>query len=471
MRVLGVTQQDLEKKELADYNGMEARFELFENKRRMLIGQVGDMATRSPGEHGNADEGVHVNRNSAFMEKVLEVERINMERMAVRAKKDVQKIVVEELETKLILHNASKKMEASDLRLKALKKERNDKLLAIKKDAQKRADKNAEVRARHTRHMEEDAAKMIEKLGEAKTRADNKIAEVEQGWEENRIKGREKQAEIAKRTTRLEQQQLRYRERQYDGIVAKHEAKVMKLEETIAARQSQSEAIMQRHEDSLDRVREHWADKERRTQEKYDQIQQRHEAAKEKREAELAKQAKEFSMRNTKERNGFTNRYERIQKELARAPPSRRLEQMSASGDGPFVRSLSESQISALRMRDHHTDLVSMNRERLRRAHHLAQEQQLEKIDSMRERVGFMLKSKASADHRRTFTLKNCAIEKFHLTNEVDKVKCSPADKMVKLVQEMDPEPEADKRIREIMGQLGLEKLLGPTEAEPEKAQ
>lgn len=473
MRVLGVTTQDLEKKELADYGGIEPRFELFENKRRILLGQVDELASRSAEElqlfsHDEVGGGDR-SRNAAFMESVLEVERRNMEKMAIRAKKDVQKIVVEELETKLVLHHASKKMEDNAVRVKALKKARADQLAQIKKEAQKKADKTAEVRQRANRHMEEEAEQLIGKLGEAKQRADNKMAEIAEGYEENRVKGRERQAQIAERTARLEQQEQRGREKRYDGIVAKHEAKLQKLEETLQARQSMSEAILQRHEDSLERVREHWESKQKKTEEKYSQILQRHDAAKEKRDAFLASQIKEYATKNTKERNGFLGRYERIQRDLDERPNvSRRLQQ---SGDDKFMsRSLSETQVAALSMRGHHADLVAMNRERLRRAHHLAQDQQLNKIEGMRERVEFMLKAKATANKRRTVTLKNCAIEKFHLSHEVDKVKSSPAEKMVKLVREMDPEPEADKRIREIMGTLGLEKLLGSTEEQAEKA-
>jgi len=470
MRVLGILPQELEKRELADYGGIEPRYELFENKRRILVGQVGDMASRSPDALqvlSINDEGQR-DGNAAFMAKVLEVEKRNMDKMAVKAKKDVQKIVVEELETKLVLHHAEKKAQEGIQRVKALKKERDAQLANLKKEAQKRAEKNADVRVRAEKRTSEEAEELKVKLAQANERATNKLTEIAAGHEEMRVKGAERQAQIADRTARLEQQQMRHREHQYDNIVRKHEAKMERLAETLAARQSMSEATMQRHEDSMQRVREHWEKTQRDTEDKYDKILKRHGEAKDRRDAFLTSQIKDYTQKNTKERNGFMNRYERILKDQENHPNiSRRLQQ--SDDDKPFERCLSDSQIVTLQMRGHHADLVSCNRERLRRAHRHAQDQQLSKLDMMRQRVEFMLKAKANADKRRTTMIKNCAIEKHRLSHEVFKVQSSPPDKMVKLVQEMDPEPEAAARIREIMGAMGLEKLLGPTE-EAEKA-
>mmetsp|Transcript_59444 Transcript_59444/g.173980 ORF Transcript_59444/g.173980 Transcript_59444/m.173980 type:complete len:495 (+) Transcript_59444:73-1557(+) len=465
MNVLGILPQELDKTTLEENGFMEPRYELFENKRRILMGQVGDMASRSPDAlqvFYNSEEAPKGNPNGAFMAKVLAAEQRNFDRMALKAKKDVQKIVLEELEAKLTLHNAGKRMEEGAQRVKAMKKARDDQLAALKKEAQKRAERNAEVRNRAAKHMEEEAQELLGKLDEANTRAANKLSEIAAGHEEMRVKGQERQAQIGERNARLEQQQLRHRERQYDGIVAKHEAKMERLEHTLLARQCMSEATLQRHEDSMERVRQHWEKKQQKTEERYSQILKRHEGAKVQRETVLAGQIKEYTTRNAKERNGFVNRYERIQKELDEHPNiSRRLQQ---SGDAKvFERSLSDSQISALSMRSHHRDLVGANRERLRRAHHHAQEQQLSKIESMRQRVDIMQNSKADADRRRTIMIKNCAIEKFHLEEAGAK-----ADSLRRL-QEMDPEPQAAARIREIMTALGMEKLLSTGE-EADKA-
>lgn len=461
MSVLGILPQELEKRELADYDGIEPRYELFETKRRMLIGQIGHMTSRSPDTTQLvSNEEASRSGNAAFMEKVLQAERRNFERMAWRAKKDTQKIVIEELETKLSIHNANKKMEESTTRLKALKKARNDQLKQLQKEAQKKADKNAEVRNRAEKRMEEEASELITKLEEANQKAATKMAAIAESHEELRVKGQERQVQITDKLARLEQQQLRHRQHKYDAIVAKDEAKMERLAEIVAMRQSQSEAIMQKQQDSMERVRTHWENKQKQTEDRYSEILKRHEIAKQKREELHAARLKDYSSKNKKERNAFEGRYERILKDLDEHPNvSRRLQQ--SSGSEPFERSLSDTQIAALSMRSHHVDLVAMNRERLRRAHHHAQEKQLNKIDMMRQRVEFMLHSKSQADKRRTMTLKNCAIEKHRLSDEVDKVKSAGAEKMMGLLEDIDPEPKAATRIREIMGHLGLEKLYG----------
>jgi len=462
MRVLGILPEDLEKREIADYDGIEPRYELFENKRRTLIGQVNARVLESPEEAElQGQEEVARDRNAAFMQKVLDAERRNMRKMALMAKKDVQKIVLEEFETKLTLHNGAERMEEGAERVRNLRKARDAKLKEIQKAAQKRAVKTTEVRNRAHQRMEEEAAELTSKLNEANDRAAKKMDDIAAEREEMRLKSRERELQTGERLAKHEHHQLRHRERAYDSIVAKYENHTERLADHLGQRQSNTEAIAQRHQESMERVQNHWEAKQRDTEAKYREILERHEEAKQRREELAAKKVKEYRVENTKRKTAFDARYDRLMKDQEETSNiSRRLQQSAEA----YSRSLSDSQIAALQMRGHHGDLVAANRQRLLRAHQYAQEQQLSKIDQMRQRVEFMLDSKRTADQRRTVMLKNCAAEKHHLGQEIYKVKSSPAEKMVKLLQELDPEPEAAARIREIMGQLGREKSLGGVE-------
>lgn len=459
MRVMGVEAQELAKREPAEM-GAPARYELMETKRRTLIQQINGLASKGPDSVQLASSASLRSANSTFMQQVLEAEQKNFERMQMAAKSDVQKVVIEELETKLQMQQTAKKMEEGAQRMKQLTKSRDEKLAQLKKEAQKRAEKNADVRAKAARQAEREAEELKNQLTEANEKAERKIETIAVGREEARQQAHEKQLLIAERQAKLEQAQLRLREKQYDGIVAKHEAKIEKLNESLLNRQSQSEVILRKQQESMERVRNHWEEKQRQTEERYMKILDRHDGAKQKRVEKADVQAKEIRVRNAKERNAFVARYERIVKDLENHPNvSRRLKYMESTTIGE--RSLSDSQISALQMRGHHAELVNDNRDRLRRAHHHSQEQQLAKLAQMRQRVEDLEDCKVMANTRRMGTLKNCAIEKHRLENEVFKIKSAKPEKMVPLLDTLEPDPEASERIKEIMGQLGLQQTAG----------
>jgi len=140
--------------------------------------------------------------------------------------------------------------------------------------------------------------------------------------------------------------------------------------------------------------------------------------------------------------------------------PDRRLTQ-SAGSLACLEKSLSDSQLLALEQRQHYFDLAASNRHRLQRAHHNAQEQQLGKLQDMRDRVDALLESKTRADDRRMVMQRNCAVQKAHLEHEMFKIKRAPPEKMAGMLHDLQPEPKAGARIQKLQQQLGLVPAAG----------
>merc|ERR1740121_2032187 len=132
--------------------------------------------------------------------------------------------------------------------------------------------------------------------------------------------------------------------------------------------------------------------------------------------------------------------------------------QSMSSSDG-MLHSCSETKLAAIRdcieKQGHHVQLVKENRGRLSRARSHAVDQQLNKIDMMRQRTQVMLDSKANADTRRMAVLRDCAIEKMHFEDQVQRVRDAGPTKMLKLLEEIKTDAEAGQRINEILTQLG----------------
>merc|ERR1712008_232054 len=250
------------------------------------------------------------------------------------------------------------------------------------------------------------------------------------------------------------------RECQYETILNHHAETNDRLQQRRQSWQSQSEETLQKQQGSMMRSREHWENKQRETEENYFNNLSRHERAREKREAAAQEYAKNLSKANSKARSAFESRYQSVQREIEKRSPDRRLTQ-SAGSLSCLEKSLSDSQLLALEQRQHYFDLAASNRDRLQRAHNNSQDQQLGKLQTVRDRVDALLDSKARADNRRMGMQRNCALKKSHLEHEMFKIKSAPPEKMVGMLRDLQPEPKAAARIKKLQQQLGLEPAAG----------
>jgi len=463
MRVLGVLPEDLERRtELATGEGDQRKLAMFERKRRQLIDEIHVLSTSRSGGLGvsPSTSQFQQRRQGAFLDKVLEAERANLERMEIAAKRDVQKVVVDELEAKLVMQQGAKRLEDSKARLNTLIKERDQKLRVVRKEAQKKNERIADVRMRAARQQEKDAEHTMQKLGEATQRAESKMRALDEVRAEARQQSAEKLASIQERQHGFVEDQLHSRESQYETIMNHHAKTMDRLQQRVQSRQSQSAEILHKQQSSMMRVREHSENKQREIEENYCNNLSRHERAREKREAAAQEYARNLSKANSKTRSAFESRYEYVQRDIAKRSPDRRLTQ-SASSLACLEKSLSDSQLLALEQRQHYFDLAASNRHRLQRAHHNAQEQQLGKLQAVRDRVDAVLESKARADDRRMVMQRNCAVQKAHLEHEMFKIKSAAPDKMAGMLRDLKPEPKAAARIQKLQQQLGFEPAVG----------
>lgn len=503
MRVLGILPKEVDKLDPDMFEGRQDLLKLKEQKRQNIIDEVKKKAHEAsdgaPGKFGVDASGLtREERNALFMEEVARNERENMVRMQKLAKKDVQKVVITELEAKHNAHKAKKKQQESAQRMKEMLKARDDELATRKKVADKKQEKNQEVRARALKTLAEHGEEMTESLRKANERAEKKIVEIAEGREEQKVKNAEKRVQIFQRQEGYERDQLRRRETAYGEHCEKMQNKLDMLEHALAERQSNLEEIAEKQRQCSENVKVFQLEKQANAEKKYWEICARHDTAAKTRDENLKTLLKEYQTKNSKRKSAHESRYDRLLNEFEKDPgmkvcasdapgspkftPQRselrkslrekELARREKEGivDG-MTRSFSDSKLLAtFEHRKSHVQLAEDNRQRLRRAHHYAVEAQLDKLLQMRKKVEIMQGSKQEADRRRTAVTAKCSLEKMHMTERVDRVKNSAdPDKMFSMLEELDPDQEAVGRINELLGGLGLAKFGRFTEEEEGK--
>lgn len=473
MKVLGVTTSELEKQDISAFD-LESKYWLFEKKRRAIIQQVANLASSGPQGSHKTEPGsppaptlTAAERNAQYMEEVIRREKANMEVMERIAKKDIQKTVIEELEGKLQVHLSQKRQEESFERFRQLKKERHEKLKLAQKEAAKKAEKYKEVRERAKKEVEKHRQELKETLKQADERVSTMLTSLKEAHVEEVQKAQEKFVVIAERQENFAQSLVRRREQMHDEIESKHEAKRELLASFQGARQSHKEEILEREMQCREKVQKSLEEKQAKAEEKYWEICERHKKAQEYRESNVAAWMKEMKTSHTKKKNAHEARYTKLlnEKDKEHQDFVKRTLQRSAS---ETLKPTFERQelLKAREDANNHVELAAWNRERLKRAHAYEVEQQLEKLLAMRERTQIMFDVRAEADKRRMIVLRNATLEKQHLTDKVDRVRDAGPDRMLKLLDDVELEPAAAKKINDILGNLGLAPVGGVVQEE-----
>lgn len=493
LKVLGIEPHELKKLDPKDFEGREERYKIFEQKRRNLIEEVKTKVAMSPdisGGRRSIDPAVErAEKNARLLEEVEEQERVNMEKMQLMAKKDVQNVVIGELGIKLSSFQGQKRQKESQQRLKELLKVRDEELQARKKDAQKKQERNQEVRTRATSALTERNEEMVETLRKNSERAEKKLQENADEHQKYIAEVTERRRAISERQGKYELQLMRGREVAYTEHCIKHKEKLDMLAEALAQRQSDAQIIAERQRRSLLNVRETQAKQQSEAEDKFWKICERHGKAAAVRDERFTTTMKEFQVRNNKRKSAHESRFDRLQQEHENSP-GLKLTASSAPGSPKFVidrsdkrraspgrgenlamaKSLSDSRISGLvEHRTNFSDLVGANKERLRRAHHHAMTEQIDKLHSMRRRVEIMQEAQTEADRRRMAVMRNCSLEKTHLTERVDRIKDSQdPTKMSKMLEELNPDQDALDTINDMLEEMAMERV-GPVKDTEEK--
>eukprot|EP00929_Paragymnodinium_shiwhaense_P009276 TRINITY_DN113382_c0_g1_i1.p1 TRINITY_DN113382_c0_g1~~TRINITY_DN113382_c0_g1_i1.p1 ORF type:complete len:508 (-),score=197.22 TRINITY_DN113382_c0_g1_i1:240-1763(-) len=473
MRVLGLRAKDLEpiKK---DSMPSEVSYEVFERKRRQLAENVRVLASESPEVPAETSGGMSKleERNANFLAEILAIEQKNIAKMETMAKKDIQSMMIKELEAKLKDQTSKKRQEEANQRQKELIKERDAKLAEAKKIAQKKKEKSDEVRRKADEALLKEAEELSKHLDEKQERSLNKIRENKEAFEAGRDRRQEKGFLALKRKEDLEKTLLERREDQYSKILDRDGLIFDRLANIDAERHNIQSDFAERKAMCTKRAADYLVEKQSKYDEAFFKTEERHATAAQTRAQSHAASLKEFKTKNSKTRQQFENRYNTMKKheEEERSKPSKRVER--------YMELLNFENSGCLSRPEYHhmvvtnrsmVDLVKQNRETLQRSHSYHQEQALEKIAGMREKVKIIMDGRHNSMQRRQSMIKNCAIEKHHLSDKVDRIKSSTGSKMTHILEKLEPDPEAATRINELLSAMGMELLPGTKVDDDEK--
>lgn len=417
-----------------------AKNEVFERKRRTLLWEISNLAEKTPADAakmGQSDAQSHQD----YISSILEREKKNIEKLRERSKYEVQQMVNKEVAAKQIAEAGQKKQEESAARVKALLKERDDKLKQLKKEAEKKAEKNKTVRESAERIKQQAAEEMMQKLEAKGELATQCLLDRDAAWEETVVKQRAARDEIKQRVADLKLQEMKAREINYGEFKGKDAAHAERMEAIRNSRVSNAERIRQQLDKAIENARVHQQKKQQKMDEDFLQCEVRHAQAHARRSDVKAAVVKEFRVKNAKDRQQFMGRYERTLKEWEEAHQEmknnpRFTRSMSDTTDIKMKTLFAKAQTQA-EMNTIMKDVVAENRDRNLRALRHSQEQAMMKIDGMRDRVQQIQDGRFEAQNRRFESMKNTALEKHHLAFRVERVKDQPLEKMNKFMIEL----------------------------------
>jgi len=445
VKVLGIHAQDVQPRDRSTFpEGMpgEIRFEAFETKRRQMMHSVSGMAldrsldlTKAAG--AAAHDGQPSDATNAFLADVMAREAVSIEKMHKRAKEDVQKIVIEEMAAKKEVEIREGKMEEHRKRVVELKRQEKEKLKAQKQEALKKLEKSVEVRARMDRNLEKEAAERFAAIQVKDEKVEAVLREREEGWQLNRDSKQAERVTQYDRIAKFKGKDMKVRENMYSGIVtriANSEDRLSELQAELAARQSEKS---DRTSGVIARAKETIAAAQQEKDDAYLERIKVHDKKKEVRETIAKDVAKEYLANNKKARSTFEKNYERVLKEREVLVVSPRMVKSMSESYTTNPAWCTENSMKAFETHKTMGELRQLNLGTLRRAHTHQQNQALNKIIDMRHRVKALADSKSQAQDRRYDTLKNVAIEKHHLTFQVERVRDAPPEKMNDLLIHM----------------------------------
>jgi len=458
MKVLGVLPRELELEGLATFSGGsgdEARRELFERKRHNIIREIAKLADKMPKEsHEPAGRDPNKDTNGTFVTQILRMEEANMQKMQKQRDKGVQKAVIGELSGKLQVHLTETSMRESQKRYDNLAKARDEKMAAAKKEAQKKADRSKDSRDRAAKTQLEESEELMKNLNEANARKKAKLEEILECRKDAFSRSREKQATISQRLQRLLFDDLQRRESMYTSMENRHDLNMSGLAKKSNDRDAAAAQLGAKLEKSIERVRKHQEMKNSQAEERHQKDVLRHNERSEKKAEKLEAYQTDLRVANNKKRNAHQQRYDRLLQDLEESPRvSRRLTQSQSMPDVTNTRA-SESRVNM-------TDLFGLNQSQARRAHSYAQKQALSKIDHHRSRVQARSDSLTAANQRRFEMLKNCAIEQYHLSHELERVCNATPERMNKFLVDLDPEPTVQKQVNDLLKLMDAKPLFG----------
>jgi len=445
MKVLGILPKDIEPRERTIFpEGQEGDIcaEAFEVKRRQLMHSVTGMASDSGHDITKEASGAAGDeRTAAFLADVMMREQASIDKMRKRAKADVEKIVLEEMAQKEQVAVREAKLAEHKARMVVLAKAQAEKIKADKKIAAQKLEKSIQVREKNNRMMEKQAEELFAEVQTKDERVKAQLKERDLGWAENLIKKQDERVQNYERIKVFKSTGWGEREKMYESTVKRTTAAEVRYQEHMAAEAAHLAARSDKTAGVIASAKEQLGLEQGVKDVAYLERLKVHEKKKEIRETFAKAAEKEYAASNKKARANFEKNYERALKERAIVLVSPRMTKSMSESYTTHPAWRTEDSLKAFAT--HHTmgELRQLNLQTAGRAHVFQQQQALHKIQNMRDRVDLLRAGREQTQFRRYDMIKNCSIEKHHLTFQVEKVRDAPPEKMNHLLEQMGMTP------------------------------
>jgi len=285
--------------------------------------------------------------------------------------------------------------------------------------------------------LEEESQKLWAEIEKKDVRVEGTLKEREEGWAINRVTKQTAREEKYESIAKFKSKEMGVREKMYAGIVKRIQGSEVRLEEIQGELQAHQAAKSDRTDGVIAKARDALGLAQAEKDVAYLERLKVHDKKKEVREANAKEYQKYFVTENKKNRANFEKNYATALKEREIVHISPRMTKSMSANFTTSPAWLTESSAKAFETHKTMGELRQLNLQLLRRAHQYQQVQALSKIEDMRHRVEALRGSKSEAQYRRYDMMKNCAIEKHHLTFQVSKVRDAPPEKMNGLLEQM----------------------------------
>jgi hypothetical protein len=488
MKIMGIVPYELKKRAQADFGEgteAEARFKLFDQKRRGLIesihikaGEADDMVQHMQMMQSGASFGA-ASMNSTFSRRLIEMIKESSERQTLASKRVAQRLVVDALEQKWRRQIAIKNDEERLGRLQALKKEIDTKMAASKKEGEKKQEKIREVIDRANRMRNETAQEKAAGYVKNDQRVKEQMLNKARQYEEFKSTRAQAWAERSAHIDSVVNAHVRYRDQKGEELRAKHENNMARMEAQLADKQARTSATMAAKEQSIrENVMAAQVERETRFKEMFATSSDKQKEVHQRRDALLDEKQKAIKKHNLTVFNKHAASWEKVKRDLDESTvDSRRLRTAgnTAASTSPSSPSSPMRQtfgsLSTPEVRAHkaaHRELVDANLTRLQRAHRHDEQTRREKIEMMEQKVQNFSDGRMHAEKMRMNTLKHCAHERNLVRDQVEMAQTWPPEKLLGLVKRMDPEPDVVTKIDAMLKDMGIP-LLNPKAADEEE--
>jgi hypothetical protein len=294
-----------------------------------------------------------------------------------------------------------------------------------------------ETRRRADQQRLEEAGERMDEIIAKDEKIATAIKDREDGWVQNRHDKDASRQQNYQRIAKFKGQEMREREKSYAHICDKTKASEDRLDELVRLMNEKQASKCYLTDEVIARARQHRDGQQEEKDINYRKRLDDHKKAAEKRQKLNAEFQAARAKANKVSHQKHEREYERVLKEKEIITPSPRLTKTLSGNYLTYPAWYTEGSVKHFETHKTMSEIRQTNLVLLRRATRHAQEQALNKIKDVKVRVEALNQSKSEAQLRRTDMIKNCAVEKYHLAFQVEKIRDAPPERMNGLLEQM----------------------------------